>query len=80
MLSVVFYACHDTNSFEQVRQIRTGMTITQVEGYMGKPTKYSYVNDSTEWRYYTYDEAGSGVDKQIQVTYQNERVMGIKNY
>ena len=80
MLPVVFYACQDTRSFENARRIKTGMTIIQVEEYMGEPIGYDYINDSTESRRYVYDNAGNGMDKHLEVTYENGISTGIKDY
>lgn len=80
LVAVIFYACHDTRSFENVRKIKIGMTITEIENSMGEPIVYDYINDSTESREYVYDNAGNGIDKYINVIYENGKAKSIKNY
>jgi len=79
MLPAVFYACQDTRSFENVRKVKHGMTISEIENSMGKPLSYDYINDSTEERRYVYDNAGNGMDKHLTVTYKNGISTGIKD-
>lgn len=71
ILSVAFLGCHDTRSFESVRKLKTGMTVCQVEEYMGEPISYGYLNDTTEKRSYVYDNPGNGIDIFIGVIYEN---------
>ena len=79
ILTVVFCACHDTRSFENVRKIKCGMTIIEIENNMGHPIGYDYINDSTESRKYVYDNAGNGIDRQIEVYYENGISKSIKH-
>lgn len=80
MLSVVFYACHDTRSFENARKVKRGMTISEIEKSMGHPLTYNYINDSTESRRYVYDNSGNGIDKFLEVTYENGISKDIKDH
>lgn len=75
----VLLSCQDTRSFEHARNIKHGMSIKEVEQSMGDPMSYDYVNDSTEERSYVYDNAGNGLDKRLEVTYENERVIDIRD-
>ena len=79
VLLLVFSGCQDTRSFENARKIETGMTISQVEKYMGKPISYRRENDTTEERRYVYDSPGNGMDIFIIVIYQDGIVLNIKN-
>ena len=79
LLPVVFYACHDTRSFENARKVKCGMTINEIEKSMGRPLTYQYINDSTESRGYVYDNSGNGIDKRLEVTYENGISTGIKD-
>lgn len=79
LFAALFVACQDTRSFENVRRLKSGMTIEQVERFMGKPLNYQYVNDSTEKRTYVYDNAGNGIDNYIEVTFELDKVKLIKN-
>lgn len=79
LLPAIFYACHDTRSFENMRKVKCGMTISQIEESMGQPITYDYINDSIEERRYVYDNAGNGIDKHLTVTYENGISTGIKD-
>lgn len=72
-------SCHDTRSFEHARNVKHGMSIKEVEQSMGEPMTYDYVNDSTEIRKYIYDNAGNGLDKRLEITYENEKVIDIRD-
>ena len=76
-LSIILFSCYDSNSFENVRHLKNGMTIKDVEAQMGEPLSYEYVNDSTEKRAYVYDNPGNGLDVAIRIIYENEKVISI---
>ena len=80
LLSVVFSACQDTRSFENVRKLKTGMTIVEVEKLMGEPLIYDRESDSSESRTYVYDNSGNGMDRNIRITFVNEKSVIIRNY
>lgn len=78
LLALLMAGCKDSRSFETVRQLKTGMTISEVEKIMGEPFNYERLNDSAEERMYVYDRPGTGADAFINVTFQNEKVVTIK--
>jgi outer membrane protein assembly factor BamE (lipoprotein component of BamABCDE complex) len=72
LLALCFFCgCADTRSFECVRKLKYGMTIEQIEKYMGTPVSYKYINDSTECVRYVYDTPNNGMDVYISVKYQS---------
>lgn len=79
LLSLLFNACQDTNSFEKVRQLKTGMTITDCEQLMGDPIIYERINDTVESRSYLYDNAGNGIDIKIEVIFSKDKAISINN-
>ena len=79
LLSVVLYSCKDTQSFENIRKLKTGQTLKQVENTIGNPIDYKRLNDSMESRRYVYDSPKSQIDQFIEITYKNEIVINIKN-
>lgn len=78
IICVLLTACHDTRSYENVRKIKTGMKINEIEYFMGSPFGYDRINDSTESRVYLFDNVGNGIDMQVRVVYQNEISVLIK--
>lgn len=80
LLLCIPFSCYDTNSFEKVRKLKTGMSIEQVEAIMGRPNSYYRRNDSTEKRNYTYDLPSNGMDIYIYVIYENEKVKEINTF
>ncbi len=78
ILSLILSSCHDTVNFENVRKLKTGMSITKIEGYMGEPLSYTRISDSSEMRTYIYDSPFNGYDKYIDIEYVNEKAKNIK--
>ncbi len=70
-------SCYDNVPFDKVRCLKTGMTISEAEYYVGEPLTYKYLTDTTESRTYAYDNPGNGTDVIIRVYYCNDKVKRI---
>jgi hypothetical protein len=79
IVSLTLFSCQDTQSFENVRKLRKGMTINQAELFIGNPQTYKYIDDSTELRTYKYDNPGNGMDMDFKIYYVNEKINTISN-
>lgn len=78
ILCALLCSCHDTNSYENVRKLKTGMSLIEVKEIMGNPVFYMYINDSTEVMRYFFDIPLNGFDQKISITYINERIVKIE--
>jgi hypothetical protein len=72
-------ACHDTRSFENVRHLKKGMALSEVERLMGKVVGYTRLSDTSEKRWYIFDNPGNGIDRHLIVTFENDRLVNVKH-
>jgi len=79
LLIVLTLSSCNYNSIDDVRKIKKGMSISDLEQVMGEPFSVEVNSDNEEW-YFSYSESRLGRKDHIQVVIINDTVVDFMSY